>query len=206
MAVAALLPGAVLGHAPSVSRDQPSTASQAIVLDDPTLSRAIGATIEHPGELDWYRMDLRAGDPIVVGMTAPDATGALAATFVLVGPGLPDAAGAGEWAASLAAEAGVTGAIAFVPAADPPIEQHAGLGFRQYGTLRIDAPADGSYWIAVHAVDPMGTGKYVLAPGVREEFGVDALGGMADLLGFFNEPWPPVVRAPPSPQPVGAGG
>ena len=35
------------------------------------------------------------------------------------------------------------------------------------------------------------TGKYVLAPGVREEFGVDAVGGMVDLIAFFNAPWPP---------------
>jgi hypothetical protein len=40
-------------------------------------------------------------------------------------------------------------------------------------------------------VDADATGKYVFAPGVREEFGVDAVGGMLDLIGFFNEPWPP---------------
>jgi hypothetical protein len=28
-------------------------------------------------------------------------------------------------------------------------------------------------------------------PGSREEFGIDALGGMVDLIGFFNAPWPP---------------
>jgi hypothetical protein len=31
----------------------------------------------------------------------------------------------------------------------------------------------------------------VLAPGVREEFGPEAVGGMADLVAFFNAPWPP---------------
>jgi hypothetical protein len=190
-----ILPTTAAAHAPSVSRVEPSTADTAIVLEDPTLSRAIGATIAIPGEVDWYRMDLRAGDPLVVGMTAPDATGTLAATYVLVGPGLPDAAKAGQWAASLAAQAGVPGAVAFTPATDPQVENHAGLGFIQYGTLQLDAPVDGSYWVAVYAVDPMATGKYVLAPGVREEFGVDAFGGMADLIGFFNEPWPAVDAA-----------
>ncbi len=71
------------------------------------------------------------------------------------------------------------------PDPDPAIENHAGLGFVQYGTLRLDAPVDGSYWVAVYAVDPMATGKYVL----------DALGGMADLIGFFSAPWPPVNQA-----------
>ena len=32
------------------------------VIEDPGLSRAIGATLGGPGETDWYRMDLRAGD------------------------------------------------------------------------------------------------------------------------------------------------
>lgn len=191
----------VVAHAPMVSRDQPSTPSQAVVLDDPTLSRALGATIGRPGEVDWYRMDLQAGDPIVLGMTAPDAAGALATSFVLVGPGLPDAASVSDWAVSLATEAGATGAVAFSPAADPPREIHGGLGFLQYGTLRLEAPADGTYHVAVFAVDPQGTGKYVFAPGVREEFGADAIGGMADLIAFFNEPWPPATPAAPDATP-----
>lgn len=188
---AATLPGVAAAHAPSVNRDEPATPSQAVVLEDPTLSRALGATISRPGEVDWYRMDLRAGDPIVLGMTAPDAAGQLAATFILLGPGLPDAAGVSDWAASLAAEAGVTGAVAFTSDPDPHVENHAGLGFVQYGTLTMETPVDGTYYVAVQAVDAMGTGKYVFAPGVREEFGVDAVGGMADLVAFFNAPWPP---------------
>ena len=39
------------------------------------------------------------------------------------------------------------------------------------------------------ALDPEATGKYVFAPGVREEFGADAIGGMRDLIEFFEAPW-----------------
>jgi hypothetical protein len=199
-------PGAVaVAHAPLVSRDEPATPATAVVLDDPTLSLALGATIARRGEVDWYRMDLRAGDPIVLGMTAPDAVGALATTFVLVGPGLPDATTVSDWAASLAAEAGATGAVAFSPATVPTREIHGGLGFLQYGTLRLEAPMDGSYHVAVFAVDPQGTGKYVFAPGVREEFGPDAIGGMADLILFFNEPWPPASPDPAAGTPATPG-
>jgi hypothetical protein len=190
LAAALLLPAAGAAHAPSVLEDGTSTSADAVVLEDPTLSRAIGATLEAPGEVDWYRLDLMAGDPLVVGMTAPEAKGAVAATFTLVGPGLPDAVAGGE-AAELAAEAGVDGAIVFEPAVDPARETHAGLGFINYGTIRLEAPADGSYYVAVQAVDPDATGKYVFAPGLREEFGVDAVAGMVDLIGFFNAPWPP---------------
>ena len=187
---AVVLPTTAVAHAPSVLEEQSDSAVDAVVLEDPTLSRAIGATIGVPGELDWYRLDLRAGEPLVVGMTAPSAEGALAATFTLMGPGLPAAAEAGPRAAELAAMAGVDGAIAFEPAAEPPLETHAGLGFLNYGTIRLDAPADGSYYVAVEAVEPDATGKYVFAPGAREEFGIDAIAGMADLVGFFLAPWP----------------
>jgi hypothetical protein len=199
-----LLPAGASAHAPSVSGAQPTSPEAAVVLDDPTLSRAIGATIAEPGEIDWYRMDLAAGDPLVVGMTAPDATGALAATFVLLGPGLPPAIEAGEAAAVLAALAGADGALAFQPDPDPDVENHAGLGFIQYGTLALEAPADGTYWVAVSAVDPDATGKYVLAPGVREEFDAAAIAGMAELVLFFAAPWPPLELpdlVPPSPEP-----
>ena len=189
--VMALVPTGTGAHTPSVVDGQSSSAADATVLDDPTLSRAIGATLEAPGETDWYRMDLLAGEPLVVGMTAPVASGAVAATFTLLGPGLPEAAGAGLEAALLAKEAGVDGAIVFEPASDPPTEIHGGLGFINYGTLRLETPADGSYFVAVRAVEPEATGKYVFAPGVREAFGLEAIGGMVDIIGFFDAPWPP---------------
>ena len=189
--IAALEPSAAVAHEPSVLDDRSTSAADAVVLDDPTLSRAIGATIAAPGETDWYRMELSAGDPLVVGMTAPDAEGGIPTTFTLLGPGLPDAAASGPDALELAEAAGVDGAIVFEPAPEPPREIHGGLGFINYGTVRLEAPEEGSYFVAVRAVDPEATGKYVFAPGVREEFGVDAIGGMVDLVAFFNTPWPP---------------
>ena len=185
------IPVGVAAHAPSVVETETSTPADAVVLDDPTLSRAIGATIDSPGEVDWFRMDLRAGDPLIVGMTAPDAQGAVATTFTLIGPGLPPVADSGAEVESLAEMVGVDGAIAFEPASEPPLEVHAGLGFINYGSIRLEAPQDGSYWVAVRAVDPEATGKYVFAPGLREEFGAGAIEGMLDLVGFFNAPWPP---------------
>ncbi len=132
-----------------------------------------------------------AGEPLVVGMTAPDAIGAVAATFTLLGPGLPEAVESGAEAVALAEAVGVDGAISFTPAAEPRREVHGGLGFINYGSIRTVAPESGSYYVAVYSVDPAATGKYVFAPGQREEFGLDAVGGMLDLIGFFNAPWPP---------------
>ena len=188
-------PAAVSAHAPSVIDSATDSAAEAVVLEDPTLSRAIGAIIEQPGEVDWYRLDLEAGEPLVVGMTAPDAIGAIAATFTLLGPGLPEAVESGPEAVALAEAVGVDGAIPFAPAVEPRREVHGGLGFINYGSIRTVAPESGSYYVAVYSVDPAATGKYVFAPGQREEFGLDAVSGMLDLIGFFNAPWPPEPTA-----------
>jgi hypothetical protein len=181
----------VAAHAPLVALDAHDTPSTALLLEDPTLSRAVGATISAPGEVDWYRMDLRAGDPLVVGMTMPDAVGGIPATFILAGPGLPAPDPANVDAVAIAAVAGTEGAIAFQPVADPPLEDHAGMGFVNYGMIVMEAPADGTYYVAAFAIDPAATGKYVLAPGVREEFGIDAIAGYMALADLFAAPWPP---------------
>jgi hypothetical protein len=185
--VIAVAPVAV-AHAPSVlppGNESPATAHP---LEDPTLSRAIGATLDAPGEVDWYRMELLAGDPLVVEVTAPDATGGIAASFDLLGPGLP--APATDVERELASLVDAEGVVRHAPEGGER-EVHGGLGFIAWGGIRTTAPADGTYWIAVRASEPDVTGKYVLAPGVREEFGLDAIGGMADLVAFFDAPWPP---------------
>jgi len=83
---------------------------------------------------------------------------------------------------------------------------HGGLGFIAWGGIRTTAPADGTYWIAVRAADEDATGKYVLVPGVREEFGAGAIGGMADLVAFFNAPWPPAPGEAPGAATAGDDG
>ena len=184
----------VAAHAPSVVQAGNESPATAHVVEDPTLSRAIGATLGGPGETDWYRMDLSAGDALVVEVTAPDAVGGIATSFTLLGPGLP--APASHAATALAAAAGAAGAIEH-KATGGEREVHGGLGFFAWGGIRTTAPSDGTYWIAVRAAEDGATGKYVLAPGVREEFGLETIGGMADLLAFFNDPWPPEPGALP---------
>jgi len=202
-ALAAFLIGVspVAAHAPSVIEPGNESPGTAHVLEDPTLSRALGATLDAAGEVDWYRMDLRAGDALVVEVTAPDAAGGIATSFTVLGPGLD--APTTEEAAALAKDVGVEGAISHA-AEGGEREVHGSLGFIAWGGIRTTAPADGTYWIAVRSAVDGETGKYVLAPGVREEFGADAIGGMADLVVFFNAPWPPEpgTNAPTA----GAGG
>ncbi|HEX5826192.1 MAG TPA: hypothetical protein VFY23_01615 [Candidatus Limnocylindrales bacterium] len=188
-------------HVPGVvpaGNESPATAH---VLEDPTLSRALGATLGAPGEMDWYRMDLRAGDALVVEVTAPDGAGGIPVGFTLLGPALEPPASAE--ADALAAAVDAQGAYEHEPEGGAR-EVHGGLGFIAWGGLRTTAPADGTYWVAVRAAEDGATGKYVLAPGVREEFGPGAVGGMADLVTFFNAPWPPAEGATPAAATAGA--
>lgn len=183
----------VAAHAPMVVEPGNESAATAFVLEDPTLSRAIGATLDGPGEVDWYRMDLRAGEALVVEVTAPDAAGGIPTSFAVLGPGLPTPSS--DEATALVTAAGAEGALAH-EAEGGEREVHGGLGFIAWGGVRTTAPADGAYWVAVRAAEDGATGKYVLAPGVREEFGPEAVGGMADLVAFFNAPWPPEPGSP----------
>lgn len=191
-ATAALLalPGAASAHAPLVVDGGNESSETAFVLEDPTRSLALGSTILEPGERDWYRMEMTAGQPLVVQMTRPDAVGGIAADVTLLGPGLP---GPDDTTAALATEVGADGAVLLPAEGDPGRSVHAGLGFYEYEGLRTTAPADGTYWIVVSAHDPGETGKYVLAPGVDEEFGLAEVGGMIDLVALFNAAWPPVA-------------
>lgn len=186
LAVVAVAP--VAAHAPMVVEPGNESPASAFVLEDPTLSRAIGATLDGPGEVDWYRMELRAGDALVVEVTAPDAEGGIPTSFAVLGPGLP--APPDDRTTELVTAAGTDGALVH-EAAGGEREVHGGLGFIAWGGVRTTAPAAGTYWVAVRAADDGETGKYVLAPGVREEFGPEAVGGMADLVAFFNAQWPP---------------
>jgi hypothetical protein len=194
MAVGSLATPAA-AHAPMVVGPGNESPATAFILEDPTLSRAIGATLDAPGEVDWYRMDLRTGDALVVEVTAPDAAGGIPTSFAVLGPGLP--APADDQTAELAQAAGAEGALAH-QAAGGEREVHGGLGFIAWGGIRTTAAADGTYWVAVRAAEDGATGKYVLAPGVREEFGPEAIGGMADLIAFFNARWPQVAGDPPA--------
>ena len=116
----------VAAHAPMVVEPGNESPATAFVLEDPTLSRAIGATLDAPGEVDWYRMDLRAGEALVVEVTAPDAAGGIPTSFVVLGPGLP--APPSDESAALATAAGAEGAVAH-GAEGGERQVHGGLGF-----------------------------------------------------------------------------
>ena len=96
----------------------------------------------------------------------------------------------------LATQVDAESALDWMPEGEPERTRHAGLGFLEYGGVRMTAPETGTYWIAVSAAQPGATGKYVLAPGVREAFGPGDVVGYAALATFFADPWPPDFGPP----------
>lgn len=183
-----MAPSPALAHAPLVVEGGNEDPATAFVLEDPAKSLALGSTLVQAGEIDWYRMELEAGDQLVVSMTAPDAAGGIPADVTVLGPGLPTPDVA---SAELAAVVGAGGALRHPADPDGQRAVHGGLGFIEHGGISTTAPATGTYWIAVTASDPGATGKYVLAPGVEERFGPEDVAGMAALIGFFEAGWPP---------------
>ncbi len=165
----AILPATSVAHSPSVIETDTASPADAIVLEDPTLSRAIGATIDQPGEIDWYRMDLQAGDPLIVGMTAPAAPGALAATFTLLGPGLPAAADSGR-----KPRRSPRPSVSRVPSPSCPrtlrTRNSRGPGLSQLRLAAAGGFGDGSYGVAVPAAN-LASPASTCRRGLREEFG-----------------------------------
>ncbi len=190
LAAAAVLlaPEPTLAHAPLVVPGGNEAPGSAFVLDDPARSLALGSTLVTPGEVDWYRMELAAGDPLVVAMTAPDAEGGIPADITVIGPGLPPLDDSTAWLAEIV---GGQGAVRHRADPDGVLATHGGLGFIEHGGITTTAPQAGTYWIAVTASDPAATGKYVLAPGTEERFGLEDAVGMAALVGLFEASWPP---------------
>ena len=168
-------------------------------IPDIGVSRAAYRSLAAPGQLDVYEFTARKGQELYVQMTVPllDRQRDFAPAFVLLYAGSDPAAFAGQQLEKGAlAEpphdivdrllphqgAGEPEAAALAVAYDgsaplPFDEPFTGTKYWIRQTLTVAAPADGTYRLGVYS--PGGaSGKYVLAPGKREQF------GFGDLLSF----------------------
>jgi hypothetical protein len=173
---------AVLAHKPIFADLQSNTTrATAIKISDPEISWAVYAQLSQTDEVNYYRFEGKRGLPIRIEMSVPHIESARDFGFdvALVGKGLtesartPFALEVGE-GAIVALNSGQDNALVF----DEPFTQ---TSYWRRQTLRAELPADGTYWIAVY--DPRGrTGKYVLAIGEREDFGVDDIASMPSIV------------------------
>lgn len=167
--MAVLIVPTASAHAPLGSGSNESLAT-ATMVPDPTKSWAIYADLHEGGEAQYYKFDMTHGLRIHISLlttTSPeDAT--FTPGVILMGPGIP---GQGFVPSYVEAPAGAgLMAVNGTRAAHATYEAFAPSSFVQLADVSLDAPANGTYYVAVQ--DANRGGHYGLAIGDRESFTV----------------------------------
>jgi hypothetical protein len=170
----------------------PPTAGQSVtIIPDIGVSRAAYRTLSTSGQVDIYEFAAKKDQEIYIQMTVPvlDRQKGFSPSFVLIYTGGEDVG-----FESPLVEKGilvdprhevVDQVVEHDDAAEPNLlgvaydssrdlvfdEPVTGTKYWTRQTLTVKAPADGTYRLGVYARDGQ-TGKYVLAPGQREQFGL----------------------------------
>ncbi len=141
--------------------------NEAREVDDPTKSWVIYTTYDGPGHVDYYRMSLKEGDLISLGLIVPASEGdrGFAPDIVLMGPGLEhdDAFPSQVQRAD--------GGYIVIGSEEPShlmYEPFSPSTFYEMAGIEITAPADGDYYVAVY--DDSDGGEYGLVVGKTESF------------------------------------
>jgi hypothetical protein len=165
-ALCALLTPVVSAHSPVFPGNNTNLAT-AHVVNDPTKSWALYATLE-PGQVQYYRFNVTEGQGIYVQLyknTAPS-NHDFVPSFVLMGPGLTSN---GTVPSSVTVPAGASSIV--MQGQQPDAATYEGFGpgsFYDLGSVEVNAPASGTYYVAVY--DEVNGGAYGLAIGERESY------------------------------------
>jgi hypothetical protein len=167
VALSALLPQAVLAHAP-LSGDQNDTMGTAVVIPDPAKSWAIYSELHEAGEFQFYRFEIKKDERIFVSLiksTAEEDAGFIP-NMALLGPGLPrqdvltEAITVPDWMGWRV--------IPGQPALQATYEAFSPGSFYDMASLDTAAPEEGNYYVVVFS--GTGGGRYGLAVGYQESF------------------------------------
>jgi hypothetical protein len=146
------------------------------LVDDPTISTALYATLESAIDVDYFAFEGRAGQSILLEITIPQIEGQeeFAPTLALLGPGLPTDTSATDLPRRVARPDN-TGAL-LLPAIPGPapefFEPFSRTAYWERQQKRITLPADGRYVVAIwHQTGQ--AGRYVFVIGDRERLGGD---------------------------------
>ena len=155
-----------------------ATRESAVKISDPNVSWAIYAQLSQAGEVNYYTFDGARNARVKIDVSVPriESERDFGVAVALIGAGLRDSAAG----APIALNAGEGAIIAPDLRHDPTRvfdEPFTQTSYWTRQTLIAQLPEDGAYTLAVW--NPRGqTGKYVIAIGEREEF------GLADLFDF----------------------
>lgn len=184
-----------LAHQPYFEEDD-LTPGNALSVAEPTVSTALYATLDRPGDVDYFVFNGVAGSRVELGMTVPQIAGQedFAPTIGLIGPGLPEAEGETLPAEEARALIGPGMGLLLLPAvpASSFYEPFSRTSYWRRQREKVTLPADGHFTVVVWSPEGR-TGRYVLVVGDREIPGGDPLFALK-LPGY----WTPVAGDNPA--------
>jgi hypothetical protein len=141
-------------------------------VEDPTISTALYATLDSPGDVDYYTFDGHAGQAILLAMVIPQIQGQedFAPSLALLGPGLAQTLPPARVAVPEGA-----GALLIGPPPGPATtfyEPFSQTSYWERQEQRVSLPADGRYVVAVYHPTHL-VGRYTFVIGDREKLGGD---------------------------------
>jgi hypothetical protein len=183
----------VLAHRPYFE-EVDATVDDPWVIDDPTISTAVYATLALPSDVDYFAFDGQSGQSILLEMTIPQIEGqeAFAPTMALFGPGLDFNGEPG----SIEQPAGDGWLVLPPPVGTPPefYEPFSRTSYWERQSQRVTLPANGTYVVAVwHEQGDLG--RYTFVIGDKERLGGD-LGFPVKLDKYWTPVAQPVADAP----------
>lgn len=163
-------PGA-LAHRPYFEEEDISV-SEPWLVDDPSISTAIYATLDSAQDVDYFMFDGERGEVILVAMTIPQIEGqeSFAPTMALIGPGL----GETDLPSRIAVPVGA-GSMVIEPPPDPAstfFEPFSRTSYWERQERHITLPETGRYLVAVWNPEAE-VGRYTFVIGEKERLGGD---------------------------------
>jgi hypothetical protein len=147
-------------------------ASDPWLVDDPTISTAIYATLESRQDVDYFAFDGEQGAVILLAMTIPQIEGQedFAPSLVLMGPGL----GEDELPERIRVPDGAGAQVIEPPPGPAPtfFEPFSRTSYWERQEQRVTLPASGRYVVAVWHPDQE-VGRYTFVIGEKERLGGD---------------------------------
>ena len=192
--LAGVVVSSALAHQPYFEEDD-IEAGNPWVIDDPSISTALYATLDSRGDVDYFSFEGLAREVILLELTIPQIEGQenFAPAMALMGPGLPDA----DLPDKVAVPDGA-GALFFEPPPGPApsfYEPFSRTSYWKRQEQRVTLPAGGHYVVAVW--HPEGeVGRYTSVIGEKEMLGGD--------LAFpikMRRYWTPVEAPAAGPEP-----
>jgi hypothetical protein len=194
--LAGTLVSSALAHQPYFEEED-IEAGKPWEIKDPSISTALYATLESPGDVDYFSFEGLTREVILLELTIPQIEGQadFAPTMALMGPGLPDA----DLPDGVTVPEGA-GALFIEPPLGPAptfYEPFSRTSYWERQEQRVTLPAGGRYVVAVWHPDGE-VGRYTFVIGEKERLGGDPAFPIKMRSYWTPVEVPPAEQAPES--------